>query len=75
MKAIRGKKFCKLLEANSWELKRVNGSHHIYAKVGKNARISVPVHGNVPLKLGLQRQLMKIAEIEEGQLSNPKVAF
>ncbi len=68
MKAVSGKRFCRLLEANGWELKRINGSHHIYAKVGKNARISVPVHGNVSLKLGLQRQLMKIAEIEEEKL-------
>lgn len=53
---------------NGWELKRINGSHHIYAKAGKTARISVPVHGNSLLKLGLQRQLMRIAEIEEEKL-------
>jgi len=50
------------------ELKRINGSHHIFAKAGENARISVPVHGNKPLKLGLQRHLMKIAEIDESEL-------
>jgi predicted RNA binding protein YcfA (HicA-like mRNA interferase family) len=49
-------------------LKRINGSHHIYAKSGENAQISVPVHGNTPLKLGLQRHLMKVAGIEEGEL-------
>ena len=68
MKAISGKKFCRLLEAKGWELKRVNGSHHIYAKDGVNARISVPVHGNKPLKIGLQTHLMKIAEIQESDL-------
>ena len=68
MKAISGKKFCKLLEGKGWVLKRINGSHHIYAKSGKNARISVPVHGSTPLKLGLQRHLMKVAGIEEGEL-------
>ena len=68
MKAISGKRFCKLVESKGWELKRINGSHHIFSKAGENARISVPVHGNKPLKLGLQRHLMKVARIDEGEL-------
>lgn len=68
MKSISGKKFCKLIEGKGWEMKRINGSHHIYGKVGEIARISVPVHGNKPLKIGLQRHLMKIAGIEESEL-------
>jgi predicted RNA binding protein YcfA (HicA-like mRNA interferase family) len=54
--------------SQGWELKRINCSHHIYAKAGENARISVPVHGNTPLKTGLQRHLMKVAGIEESEL-------
>ena len=68
MKAISGKKFCKLIETKGWELKRINGSHHIYTKFGENARISVPVHGNKRLKVGLQRYLMKVAGIVESEL-------
>ena len=68
MKAISGKRLCRLLEVKGWELKRINGSHHIYAKAGITARISVPVHRNKPLKLGLQRYLMKVAEIDETEL-------
>lgn len=68
MKAVSGKRFCRLVEDKGWELKRINGSHHIYAKTRINARISVPVHGNKPLKLGLQRHLMKIAGIIEQEL-------
>ncbi|KAF3978783.1 MAG: type II toxin-antitoxin system HicA family toxin [Methylococcales symbiont of Iophon sp. n. MRB-2018] len=68
MKAISGKEFCKLLESKSWVLKRINGSHHIYAKSGINARISVPIHKNQPLKLGLQKYIMKIANISESEL-------
>ena len=68
MKAVSGKKFCKLLEARGWNLKRITGSHHIYAKAGKNVRISVPVHGNSPLKIGLQHHFMKVAGIEENEL-------
>ncbi len=68
MKPISGKKFCHLLENRGWKLKRINGSHHIYAKTGINVRISVPVHGNKPLKIGLQSHLMKIAAIKDDEL-------
>ena len=68
MKAVSGRRFCRLLEANGWERKRINGSHHIYAKRGSNARISVPVHGNASLAIGLQRHLMKVAGIDESEL-------
>jgi len=57
LKAVSGKEFCKLIETKSWELKRINGSHHIYAKAGESARISVPVHGNTPLKIGLNEEV------------------
>jgi len=63
LKPISGKRFCRLLEDSGWILKRINESHHIYAKAGINARISVPAYGNKPLKAGLQRHLMKIAGI------------
>ena len=32
------------------------------------ARISLPVHGNKDLKLGLLKSLMKIADIDENEL-------
>jgi predicted RNA binding protein YcfA (HicA-like mRNA interferase family) len=35
---------------------------------GRRERITVPVHGNKPLKAGLLRHLMKLAEIEEEEL-------
>ena len=68
MKAVSGKRFMRLLEQHGWELKRVSGSHHIFFKHGSAARISVPIHGNKPLKIGLQRHLMKVASISEGEL-------
>lgn len=68
MKPISGKRMCRLLEMRGWELKRVNGSHHIYAKQGNVLRISVPVHGDSALKVGLQKQIMKMAEIGEAEL-------
>jgi hypothetical protein len=45
-----------------------NGSHHVYGKAGNIARLSIPIHGNRTLKIGLQRHLMKIAEIPESEL-------
>ena len=68
MKAISGKDFAKLLQKKGWKLKRINGSHHIYVKSGIQARISVPIHGNTPLKTGLLKHQMKIAGIEESEL-------
>jgi predicted RNA binding protein YcfA (HicA-like mRNA interferase family) len=68
MKSISGKDFCKLLERKGWELVRINGSHHIYIKKGTTYRISVPVHKNQDLKIGLLKSIMKIAEIQESDL-------
>jgi len=68
MKSISGKEFAKLLEKKGWELKRIKDSHHVYMKAGNPARISVPIHKNIPLKIGLLRYLMKIADIEEKEL-------
>jgi predicted RNA binding protein YcfA (HicA-like mRNA interferase family) len=68
VKAISGKDFARLLERKGWVLRRVNGSHHVYSKEGNPARISLPIHKNIPLKVGLQKYLMKIAGIEESEL-------
>lgn len=68
MKSISGKDFCRLLEKKGWKLARINGSHHIYTKEGTIYRISVPVHKNKDLKLGLLKSLMKIAGIDENEL-------
>jgi predicted RNA binding protein YcfA (HicA-like mRNA interferase family) len=68
LKAISGSEFTKTLEKNGWELKRVKGSHHVYMKAGNPARISVPIHGNKPLKIGLLKHLMKIAGLEDSDL-------
>ena len=47
---------------------RVNGSHHIYGKSGSIVRLSVPIHGNKPLKTGLLRHLAKLAELTDEDL-------
>jgi predicted RNA binding protein YcfA (HicA-like mRNA interferase family) len=69
VKQISGKEFASMLEENGWELKRIKGSHHVYTKPGNPARISIPIHGNKSLKMGLLKHLLKIAEIDESELS------
>jgi predicted RNA binding protein YcfA (HicA-like mRNA interferase family) len=61
VKAVSGKEFARILESRGWTLQRINGSHHVYTKPGNPVRISVPIHGNESLKIGLQRHLMKLA--------------
>lgn len=65
MKSLSGKEVAKLLEQNGWTLARIHGSHHIYVKSGYKERISVPVHGNRPLKKGLLSALLKVAGLKE----------
>ena len=67
MKAISGKEFAKLLERKGWVLRRVSGSH-IYVRERTPIRISVPIYGNKPLKIGLLKHFMKVAGIRENEL-------
>jgi predicted RNA binding protein YcfA (HicA-like mRNA interferase family) len=57
-----------LVERHGWRLLRVRGSHHVYGKDGETARLSIPVHGNAALKIGLLRHLMKTAGISEDEV-------
>ena len=68
MKAISGRAFAKLVERRGWQLLRISDSHHIYGKDGSVVRLTIPIHGNTALKIGLQRHLMKLAEIEDVEL-------
>ncbi|SKB15966.1 conserved hypothetical protein [Planktothrix sp. PCC 11201] len=68
MKSISGKNFCKILERKGWILKRIKGSHHIYQNPQNNRIVSVPVHRNQDLKLGILGVLMKTANISEDEL-------
>jgi len=66
LKPFTGKEFAHLLEKNGWSRARISGSHHIYVKEGRTERISVPIHGNRNLKIGLLKHLLKTAGIDEG---------
>ncbi|HAA30539.1 MAG TPA: hypothetical protein DCE56_26215 [Cyanobacteria bacterium UBA8553] len=68
MKSVSGKALCKIVERYGWELKRITGSHHIYAKEDIKAILSIPVHGNRDLPTGILRRLLKDAELTEEDL-------
>lgn len=68
MKSVSGKELAKVLERHGWKRLRVQGSHHIYGKAGSIVRISIPVHGNKILKLGLLKHLLKTANLSEEDL-------
>ena len=68
MKSVSGRDFARLIERRGWTLLRVNCSHHIYVKSGSVVRLSIPIHGNKPLKTGLLRHLAKLADILDEEL-------
>lgn len=61
MENISGKKFCKILEENGWQLIKVAGSHQVFAKDDEDARIVVPVHSNKEIKTVLPKAILKPA--------------
>jgi predicted RNA binding protein YcfA (HicA-like mRNA interferase family) len=63
MKSLSGREFARLVEQHGWRLLRVAGSHHIYGRPGSVVRLSIPMHGNRPLKMGLLRHLAKLADV------------
>jgi predicted RNA binding protein YcfA (HicA-like mRNA interferase family) len=69
MKVLSSRDFARLVERHGWKLLRINGSQHIYGRPGTVVRLSIPIHGNRPLKMGLPRHLAKVAEIPEDELS------
>ncbi len=69
MKSVSGKELASLVEQHGWNLLRIHGSHHIYGKRGSIVRLSIPVHGNKPIKLGLLKHLLKMAGLSESDLA------
>ncbi|MBS0018034.1 MAG: type II toxin-antitoxin system HicA family toxin [Arthrospira sp. SH-MAG29] len=68
MKSISGKALCKIVERQGWQLKRITGSHHIYAKEGVTVILSIPVHSNRDLPTGTLRGILKDAGMTEDDL-------
>lgn len=68
MRSVSGKELCRVLERHGWTLLRIQGSHHIYGRPGTSTRISIPVHANQDLKVGLFRHLLRAAGLDEADL-------
>ena len=68
MKQVSGKELTRIVERHGWSLLRVHGSHHVYGRPGSGVRLSIPIHGNRPLKSGLLRHLLRSAGIGEDDL-------
>jgi predicted RNA binding protein YcfA (HicA-like mRNA interferase family) len=68
MKSVTGKRMAKLAEQKGWILARITGSHHVFTKEGRIERVVIPIHNNQTLKIGLQRSLMRIIPVDEGEL-------
>jgi predicted RNA binding protein YcfA (HicA-like mRNA interferase family) len=62
------KRLGECFQGKGWALARVKGSHHIFTKDGRRERIVIPIHGNRPLKTGLLKAQMKIAELSEDEI-------
>ena len=69
MKPLSGKELVRVLERHGWILLRTQGSHHIYGKPSSIVRLSVPIHSNRPLKIGLLSHLLKAAGLSEQDLT------
>ena len=72
MRQISGKQLAKIVERRGWLLLRIQGSHHIYGREGSEVRLSIPIHGNQPLKVGLLKHLLKMAEIDFKKINHLK---
>ncbi len=68
MRAVSGRELARIIERHGWVLQRIHSSHHIYVKPGRNVRLSIPIHGNRPLKIGLLSHLVKAAGLSDEEL-------
>jgi len=55
MKAVSGKRLCTLLESKGWQLKRINGSHHIRVNgdthIGRGSAFLALIRPTWPLQM------------------------
>lgn len=68
MKSISGKELARIVEQHGWKLLRLSGSHHIFGKQGSDVRLSIPIHANRALKIGLLKHLLKLAGLSDTEI-------
>ena len=62
------KNLISLLEHKGYELRRVNGSHHIFYHKGLKKAVVVPVHGNKDIPKGTFMSILRQAGISKDEL-------
>jgi predicted RNA binding protein YcfA (HicA-like mRNA interferase family) len=68
MKSVSARDFVKVLHKKGWRIVRIKGSHHVLKHPSFKDSVSVPVHGNIDLKTGMLKKLMKITGVDETEL-------
>ena len=58
---LTGQQVVRALGQAGFEVARTRGSHHILKRDGYRLVVTVPVHGNKPLKRGTLRQIIRSA--------------
>lgn len=61
MPQVSANKLMRFLETLGFRESRVTGSHHIFLKEGHPYNISVPRHGNRPIKTGTLGKILRTA--------------
>jgi len=59
--SVTGTQAIRAFSKAGFSVARIKGSHHIMSKPGHPHVVSVPVHGNAPLKSGTLRSLVRDA--------------
>jgi predicted RNA binding protein YcfA (HicA-like mRNA interferase family) len=62
-------RICSIVERRGWQLLRTSGSHPINGRLDGNVRLSIPIHGTQALRRGLLHHLMKLADLDEADLT------
>jgi predicted RNA binding protein YcfA (HicA-like mRNA interferase family) len=58
---LSGKQVIRALNNAGFTVVRTSGSHHVMRKEGNRNHVTVPVHGNKPIKVGTLRAIIKSA--------------
>ena len=67
--AVTGRQAIDAFRRIGFEEARIRGSHHVLKKPGHLYVLTIPVHGNTPLKPGTLRRLIDGAGISVGQFT------
>jgi len=68
LKQVSGRALVAILRRHGWRLDRVRGSHYVMVKPDRPEIITVPVHGNTPIKPGLLLAILRISGIDRSTL-------